>query len=48
MQAVASLSSGWFLFQWGWQGVLFASLPLVLAAQLIKVQLRAELSQCVA
>ncbi len=35
MQAVASLSSGWFLFQWGWQGVLFASLPLVLAFALL-------------
>jgi len=35
MQAVASLSSGWFLFQWGWQGVLFSSLPLVLAFALL-------------
>jgi len=30
IQGVAGLSSGWFLFHWGWQGVLFASLPLVL------------------
>lgn len=30
IQGVASLSSGWFLFHWGWQGVLYASAPLVL------------------
>lgn len=30
IQGIASLSSGWFLFHWGWQGVLYASLPLVL------------------
>ncbi|MDX2416471.1 MAG: MFS transporter [Xanthomonadales bacterium] len=31
IQGIASLSSGWFLYQWGWQGVLYASVPLVLA-----------------
>ena len=31
IQAIASLSSGWFLYRWGWQGVLSASVPLVLA-----------------
>ncbi len=31
IQATASLSSGWFLYHWGWQGVLYASAPLVLA-----------------
>jgi MFS family permease len=30
IQAVASLSSGWLLFHWRWQGVLFACIPLVL------------------
>ena len=30
IQGVASLSSGWFLYHWGWKGVLAASLPLVL------------------
>lgn len=30
IQGVASLSSGWFLYHWGWQGVLYASVPLVL------------------
>lgn len=31
IQGIASLSSGWFLFHWGWQGVISASVPLVLA-----------------
>ncbi|NOR20287.1 MAG: MFS transporter [Xanthomonadales bacterium] len=31
VQGIASLSSGWFLFHWGWQGVIAAALPLVLA-----------------
>ena len=35
IQGVASLSSGWFLFHWGWQGVLYASLPLVLVLALL-------------
>lgn len=35
IQGIASLSSGWFLFHWGWQGVLYASLPLVLAFALL-------------
>ncbi len=30
VQGLASLSSGWFLYQWGWHGVIYASLPLVL------------------
>jgi len=35
IQGIASLSSGWFLYQWGWQGVLYASLPLALAFALL-------------
>jgi len=31
VQGVASLSSGWFLFHWGWPGVITAALPLVVA-----------------
>ena len=31
VQGIASLSSGWFLFHWGWQGVISASVPMVLA-----------------
>jgi MFS family permease len=31
IQAVASLSSGWVLFHWGWEGVLWACFPLILA-----------------
>jgi MFS family permease len=30
IQGIASLSSGWFLYHWGWRGVLLASFPLVL------------------
>jgi len=37
IQALASLSSGWFLFHWGWQGVLSASLPLVLLCALFVI-----------
>jgi predicted MFS family arabinose efflux permease len=35
IQGLASLSSGWFLFHLGWRGVLFASLPMVLAFALL-------------
>ena len=35
IQGVASLSSGWFLYHWGWRGVLTASLPLVLVFALL-------------
>jgi MFS family permease len=35
MQGVASLSSGWFLYHFGWQGVLYASAPLILAFALL-------------
>ena len=30
IQAVVSLSSGWFLFHWQWQGVILACIPMVL------------------
>jgi len=35
IQGLASLSSGWFLYHWGWQGVLYASVPLVLVFALL-------------
>jgi predicted MFS family arabinose efflux permease len=35
IQGVASLGSGWFLYHWGWQGVLYASAPLVLLFALL-------------
>ena len=35
VQGIASLSSGWFLYQWGWQGVIYASLPLVVVFALL-------------
>ena len=30
IQGIASLGSGWFLYHWGWQGVISASVPMVL------------------
>ena len=35
VQGIASLSSGWFLYQWGWQGVIYASVPLVVVFALL-------------
>jgi MFS family permease len=35
IQGLASLSSGWFLYHWGWQGVILASVPLVLLFALL-------------
>jgi len=35
IQALASLSSGWFLYQWGWHGVIYACVPLVLVFVLL-------------
>jgi MFS family permease len=35
IQAIAALSSGWFLYQWQWQGLLWASVPLMLAFTLL-------------
>jgi MFS family permease len=35
IQGLASLSSGWFLYHWGWRGVLFASVPMVLVFALL-------------
>jgi MFS family permease len=29
VQAVVSLSSGWFLFRWGWNGILWTCIPLI-------------------
>lgn len=30
VQAIVSLSSGWFLFHWHWQGILLACMPMVI------------------
>jgi len=35
VQAVASLSSGWILFHFGWQGMIDAAVPLLLAFALL-------------
>lgn len=31
VQALASLGSGWLLYHWGWDGIVYACMPLVLA-----------------
>ena len=35
IQAIAALSSGWFLYQWKWQGLLWASVPLMMGFTLL-------------
>jgi len=35
VQAVVSLSSGWFLFHWQWRGLILACLPLVLGFSIL-------------
>lgn len=42
-QGIASLSSGWFLFQWGWHGVIYASIPLVLIFALLAWRMNGQL-----
>ena len=43
VQGMASLSSGWFLFQWGWYGVIYASIPQVLIFALLAWYLNRQL-----
>jgi MFS family permease len=43
VQGIASLSSGWFLFQWGWNGVIYASIPQVLIFALLAWRLNREI-----
>lgn len=41
VQALASLGSGWLLFHWQWRGILYTSIPVVLAyALLLKVKIK--------
>ena len=40
IQAIVSLSSGWFLFHWQWQGVLLACIPLVLGFSILLYLIR--------
>lgn len=35
VQAIVSLSSGWFLFHWGWNGLLWTCIPMVLTFALL-------------
>jgi MFS family permease len=41
VQALVSLSSGWFLFYWGWNGLLWACIPMVLAFSTLLIFSRA-------
>jgi len=41
VQALVSLSSGWFLFHWGWNGLLWACIPMVLAFSTLLIFSRA-------
>ena len=43
VQGLASLSSGWFLYQWGWYGVIYASIPQVLIFALLAWRLNKRL-----
>jgi len=43
VQAVASLSSGWFLYHYQWQGLIFACLPLVLAFSVLLIIMKNRL-----
>jgi hypothetical protein len=40
VQAVVSLSSGWFLYRFQWEGLVFACLPLVFVFTLTLAFLR--------
>lgn len=46
-QSIAALTSGWFLFHWQWQGVLFITLPILLLFSifLFRSQAFAQLNQ---
>ena len=39
VQAVASLGSGWFLYHWGWQGIIYVCVPAILAFALLLANL---------
>lgn len=45
IQALVSLSSGWFLFHWQWQGILLACIPLVLSFCVLLWFLRVPIGQ---
>jgi MFS family permease len=42
VQALVSLSAGWFLHHWQWRGVLLACLPLLLGFSLILIRINPE------
>jgi len=42
IQAIASLSSGWVLYQWGWNGVLWACVPFIVGFAVLLLFSRAH------
>ena len=44
VQALASLGSGWLLFHWRWDGIVYACMPLVLVFAILLWLLRKELN----
>jgi MFS family permease len=42
VQAVVSLSSGWFLYHYQWQGLIYACIPLVLAFAVLMIVLKTK------
>jgi MFS family permease len=43
VQAIFSLSSGWFLFHWGWRGILLSCIPLIAAFSLLLIKCRGDI-----
>jgi len=48
IQAIASLSSGWVLYQWGWNGVLWACVPFILAYAILLWRVKANVGASLA
>jgi MFS family permease len=48
IQGIASLSSGWFLYKWGWNGVIYAAMPMVLVFAYLAWRSRTVISSTLA
>lgn len=44
MQALASLGSGWLLYHWQWQGIIYACIPMVTASAVLLLWNRSHIS----
>jgi MFS family permease len=45
VQALASLGSGWLLYHWRWDGIVYACMPLVLVFAILLLTLRKKINQ---